>query len=903
MTSSESSKINDPFKVLVRVGVSIPLIILIIVVWAYFIIHAATPLVKNVDSSSTNDFGGTATSHTEINGWDPVATFCDAQVVHDDPGTTTDGLAAQDDLQCESGQVKYYCSDAIGVHIIQTSSIDKVVQYLNQHLSRVDSLGKATHLRQLITYAQSHHADDPTLDQISSDLNTWVQQGGFTVDQPAPAESQVIDNQLDDFRCLSGKAFDGTKSWCDRSDLSSESVGENISILEEKVRYHCCNDIQYEENINYIGLAIYLVITLPIVYLLIEKILDVFIYRDQPFQKDISNQFKWLGGYISDNGAKLVILVLVFYYLLFPLLRFFFVSYKCEGTYDSTREGNCYNPCNTNDDCRNIPNPRCPVCVNNICSEGSFSDTQTDVRRVGLKVGVCSIRNIIDDLTQAEIDDIANQFPPVSNNKQSITTYIGSHGSDEEKKVTSYYYKFYPRQELIINDTSEPIRVRIPNPSNVDGTIDGTIEGKHYNFRYELNNYLLLERDEDNDSAVICSELINDPDDTDRVKEKKCNDNFKCKYTSTQTCEDVTTQCDRYLLPTIQSINDVQDLNDLDLHNKVIRNGIDINAQEELGDNVYPCNDIVIPRVDKVVAKNTIDGNTIDGKAILNDEFDGWITEFELKRVECADKMGQCYMDDYVCETNDGVPIPLKNLKHPLPNEYTIGEVSDTGCSNAVYPCTNLREPCTSLDVDVNGYLVETPEGGICMEAQWSGGNWVTRFDSTNTAPHKCIPNKNIDTDSIKSADQLVPTIDGAKVASWVGTAGNPSTRPTTSCKSVNRITRTTIDNQPNSGISNYFRWYTTDENSDTKLCSNKADLSCGSGKYVNHLGTYQIGLDDSEITETCCLDEPQDRPVPLIVTMENATDPPDVPGISPDVPGISPGSPDISPVPLSRRN
>ena len=149
-------------------------------------------------------------------------------------------------------------------------------------------------------------------------------------------------------------------------------LGQNISILEEKVRYHCCNDIQYEENINYIGLVIYLVITLPIVYLLIEKILDVFIYRDQPFQKDISNQFKWLGGYISDNGAKLVILVLVFYYLLFPLLRFFFVSYKCEGTHDSTREGNCYNPCTTNDDCRNIPNPRRPVCVNNICSEGTF---------------------------------------------------------------------------------------------------------------------------------------------------------------------------------------------------------------------------------------------------------------------------------------------------------------------------------------------------------------------------------------------------------------------------------------------------------------------------------------------------------------------------------------------------
>ena len=59
MALTESLNINDPFKVLVRVGVSIPLIIAIIVVWAYFIIHAAAPLVKNVDSSSTTGFGGT----------------------------------------------------------------------------------------------------------------------------------------------------------------------------------------------------------------------------------------------------------------------------------------------------------------------------------------------------------------------------------------------------------------------------------------------------------------------------------------------------------------------------------------------------------------------------------------------------------------------------------------------------------------------------------------------------------------------------------------------------------------------------------------------------------------------------------------------------------------------------
>lgn len=802
MTSSESSKINDPFKVLVRVGVSIPLIILIIVVWAYFIIHASAPLVKNTDSSSTLDPGGTTTSHTEINGWDPFGAFCDSQVVRDNPGTISANAPAQDDLQCESGKGVYNCSDV-------------------------------------------------------QDTNITIINGDTNIDKVNPISP-------DSFRCLSGKEFDENKSWCDDLGLIKDDTtvttgatdaSRNISEYEQKVRYHCCDDIQYEENINYIGLAIYLVITLPIVFLLIEKILDVFIYRDQPFQKDISNQFKRLGGYISNNGAKLVILVLVFYYLLFPLLRFFFVSYKCEGTHDSTREGNCYNPCNRDDDCRNIPDPSCPVCVNNICSEGSFSDTQTDVRRVDLKVGVCSIRDIIDDLTQVEVDDIANQFE-IPNNKADIISHIGSEGSDEEKKVTSYYYKFYPRQELIINDTNEPIRVRIPNPNNEGVSIDG--------FSYELNNYLLLERD--TGDAAACSGLIDDPDDTDRVKEKKCNDKFNCKYIN-GSCQD-DTSCKRYLLPTIESINAVQDLNDdLDLHNKVIRNGIDINAQGVLGDNVYPCNDVVIPRVNKVLAQNTIDSSRI-----LDNDFNDWINMFELKRVECADKMGQCYMDDYVCETNDGVPIPLKNLDHPLTNNYTIGEVTDTGCSNAVYPCMELDQRCISLDVD-NGYLVETPEG-MCKQVQWSGSKWITPTDGTNTSK-KCIPNGYDIT-----SDTQQETIEGGKVASWVGTDGNPSSLPTTSCKSVNRITRTTIDDPPGSGISNYFRWY-TDENSDNKLCSNH---TCVNG--INNSGTYQDGSDPEQ---SCCLDEPEDRNVPLIVTMVDGSGPPDIPG--------------ISPVPLSRRN
>ena len=72
---------------------------------------------------------------------------------------------------------------------------------------------------------------------------------------------------------------------------------------------------------------------------------------------------------------------------------------------------------------------------------------------------------------------------------------------------------------------------------------------------------------------------------------------------------------------------------------------------------------------------------------------------------------------------------------------------------------------------------------------------------------------------------------------------------PTTSCKSVNRITRTTIDNQRDSGISNYFRWFTT-SSSTNRLCSEWLnDHPCSSGIGM-HNNVYTT---DEEPTDICC--------------------------------------------------
>jgi hypothetical protein len=414
MTSSESPKVNDPFKVLLRVGVSIPIVIVIIVVWAYFIIHAAAPVVKTTPSSGSSVTTDSISSYTDINGWDIDNAFCNAQVTQNNNDEPDDGGAVntQDDLQCNNGKIKYDCSYAV------TTS--------------------------------------PTKDY-----------------------------------CINDKEIDTTKSWCDVGGLVT-GAPDSFSLYDNKVSHYCCKDIVYEENINYLGLVLYLVITLPIIYLLIEKLLDKFIYRDQPFQKNIGNQFNWLGEYISKNGAKLAILTLVIYYLGLPLLRFFFVSYKCEGTTGS-RGGNCGNPCNDHGDCRNTHEANCTICINNICTEDSFSDiSDTGTGRVNLKVGVCGINSILNDLQQDEINDIANRFG-ITNTVSGISEYITNGNTDSpptpeerQKEITSYYYKFYPRQELIINDTNEPIRVRIPNPKITGNPIQG--------FNYELNNYILLER-------------------------------------------------------------------------------------------------------------------------------------------------------------------------------------------------------------------------------------------------------------------------------------------------------------------------------------------------------------------------------------------------------------------------
>ena len=826
MTSSES-KINDPFKVLVRVGVSIPLIILIIVVWAYFIIQASMPLVKNqqveIDCSSADDqttcnnlncvwtppnppVPGSCSENQEVNndsddgllGWSPFKSFCEEDTVIDSDISGSDTVSAtgsvQTELQCKGNEIVYNCSDAI--------------------------------------------SDQDQVDGVADTSN----------------------------KCNSDKMFDSNRKWCGVPGLTP-GQGNNISIYDQKTRFHCCSDRIYEDNINYTGLVLYLIVTIPIIFLLIEKLIDVFIYRDQPIQKDISNQFSRLGGYITDNGGKLVIFLLVCYYLLMPLLRYFIVSYKCDGIDKKSSEVCGYKSCESDGDCATTRNTGCYMCIDNICSNPDFTDnTGQTYTPVDIQMSVCSIKSILNDLQQEEINDIADQFGISTKSVSGINDYIGS-DTTKEKMVTSYYYKFYPRQELSINDTNSPFRARLPNPKDITG------------FNYKLNNYLVLKQDTD-DSSANCSTLAD---------KDTCNENLNCSYEN-GSC--VAKECpnplggnplpNRYLLPKFSGLNSVQNTtSELDLHNKVIRSGID---HGNSNDNIYPCNDVVISYSDKSGAKSDLENNagnisTINGS---------WINQFELKRVECADKMGQCYMDDYICETEYGVGIPLKKLEHPRPKEYTIGEFTDIGCQKAMYPCTDLDSPCLSLDYDDNGYLTETTDGGYCKQVQWHSGNWQIpdpTIDSNLYPPsNKCVPNKFLTQDGNFDIIEtgIGDTIANAKAADWLNSdgsepGGSDPDLPTTECKSVNRITRTNIDNTPPSNLTNYFRWKSVSSETNSK-CSDwlNGDGGCPPGKLPLRRGTYTA----SDIEEDkCCVEEGSSTPVSLYAGGDSITGTPnDIP-------------------------
>ena len=762
-------EINRPDKLLARIAVAGPLFILIILTWSYFVVKVSEPLVKTQRSDkSLNPFDG----------------YCTAQIPQPSPqsgasGVTAGGGNVQNPTTCEQGKQLYDCGSLPN---IDSSSVCPSNKIFNRGNKWCDDVGL-------------------------SDGCPGKSGPSAGAPQPSPCDS------------TNGCSWDSSTNKC---------INTIEGPLTRKIKQQCCKDHNYESNINWAGLIIYSLVTIPIVYLLIEKIMEVFIFRDRESSADknkleTKGQYQWLGSVLSNNGSKILLFILFCHFFLLPVFRFIWVSYKCEDVTGGISGEKCNKPCTSDNDCVAFDG-HCHMCVNNVCEDPSFTSGDTTTTPANIDISVCSVKSILNDLKPQEIDELYNKFitSPVSplnddNKKAAVLTYINTPAND--KKVSSYYYKFLPRQEITINDTSTPFRVRLPNPKT-GGTHDNagtSIPG----FDYLLNNFIELNTYTHPSTGTNCNS---------HNSSNICNNDHNCKYVNNRCIQNTCPNSGQRLrLPSITGRDFSQNVTDLNIHNKVIRQGMDHNSSTGYPTNMYPCNDVIIENNIKEVAKSSVRGAPFMN---VDEPMNSWINMFELKRTECADKRGQCYMKNYICETEDGVPIPIKNLQHPDPKQFTIGQLTDVGCQKALYPCETVGQPCVTLQME-NNYMIEKPNGGKCRNVKWSSNNWVSAQPNDNDRVQMCIPNQPDNSDS--SASQYgVTRFPNAKVAPWIAQGGRDVT---TECKSVNRMPRSDIGDPPTSTVTPYYRW-SSFATAGNNLCRDWTG-TCPSPKVKKSIGQY----------------------------------------------------------------
>jgi hypothetical protein len=182
--------------------------------------------------------------------------------------------------------------------------------------------------------------------------------------------------------CLSDYAFIEDNYWCD------DNEGLTGGALNDALRTHCCEPIDFNSNINYMGLVIYLVVTAPIVFLLIQKIFEVFIRYDKFKRTEYSSQYYDYFSFISKRFSKYLAIFLILYYMILPMFRFFFVSISCDNT-EFSRNSICEARCNQDDDCVSL-HGECSSCINGLCRDPNFvdEDSMINVRDIDLRVCV-----------------------------------------------------------------------------------------------------------------------------------------------------------------------------------------------------------------------------------------------------------------------------------------------------------------------------------------------------------------------------------------------------------------------------------------------------------------------------------------------------------------------------------
>ena len=126
-----------------------------------------------------------------------------------------------------------------------------------------------------------------------------------------------------------------------------------------------------------------------------------------------------------------------------------------------------------------------------------------------------------------------------------------------------------------------------------------------------------------------------------------------------------------------------------------------------------------------------------------------WRAVLDTVYTECNNQAGNCYIDDFVCTTQNGTALPLVDHSGPTPL-LTLPEYTDPGCNNIVVTdnCSIHDAVCNALSVNDSGDVITTP--GKCRYSTWSdtNTNWTKLDEEVSIPPSdyymRCFPNNKL---------------------------------------------------------------------------------------------------------------------------------------------------------------
>ena len=430
---------------LARYGASIPMFLLIIAIWSFFILKAAEP---TIDDATHSLIRGTKTNcanklQQECTGnnmciWTADST-CENACDHISNAQQGQG----DETACNNHESCKWNPDSLpGSRCSEDLSFHPVDVFCQ---AQEVNVGQTAVTQTQTTSAEQAQAGTPCADSSHVRYNCGSL-GTISYGGSGSVTSRTLNINESGF-CPSGKYPDTAQTWCDDQNINTSS-GTNLPLLVDRAKLNCCKEHIYESNINYFGLITYFIITIPIVYSLIEKIVVVFIKYKEGTKLD-GDQFQVLGEYLSKNFGKYVAMFIGIYYIILPFLRFLIVSYKCEDQHSHASQ-NCGKSCTNDVDCATLHgNSSCSMCINNICDNPHFHEQGGGAAQANVNISLCGLRSMLNDLSDDEIDKLYQKYksPGASANDkaakiQEIDTQLSS-GANKHRNATEEFLKFF----------------------------------------------------------------------------------------------------------------------------------------------------------------------------------------------------------------------------------------------------------------------------------------------------------------------------------------------------------------------------------------------------------------------------------------------------------------------------